>query len=149
VILRHPAERTKTGNTGRLASLALPNSELIEYGTQLRSLSPDAWLLYPDAPRSPEGAPAELVVLDGSWSQARHMLQRTPELRRLPRFSLDAPLRSRANRLRRAPSPDRVSTLEAIARALELLEGPALAAPLEALYDEVVKRSVPPRAPRR
>jgi DTW domain-containing protein YfiP len=149
VILRHPAERTKTGNTGRFASLALPNSELIEYGAPHRALSPGAWLLYPGEAPQPEGAPTELVVLDGSWSQARHMFQRSPTLWQLPRLSLGTPSAPRVNRLRRAPSPDRVSTLEAIARALELLEGHGNAAPLDALYDEVVRRSVPPRAPRR
>ena len=40
-----------------------------------------------------------------------------------------------AARLRESPEPGHVSTIEAIARALRLLEGDAAAAPLERLFD--------------
>src|SRR5438874_170940 len=51
----------------------------------------------------------------------------------------DAPMP--AARLRDAPGPGRVSTIEAIARALRLLEGDAVATPLERLFDLAVERA--------
>jgi DTW domain-containing protein YfiP len=44
-------------------------------------------------------------------------------------------------RLRESPEPGHVSTIEAIARALRLLEGDAAAAPLERLFDVAVERA--------
>ena len=44
-------------------------------------------------------------------------------------------------RMRASPGPGRVSTIEAIAQALRLLEGEAAAAPLEALFALAVARS--------
>ena len=44
-------------------------------------------------------------------------------------------------RFRESPGPDRVSTIEAIARALRRVEGDAIAAPLEALFALAVERA--------
>jgi DTW domain-containing protein YfiP len=46
-----------------------------------------------------------------------------------------------AARLREAPAPGRVSTIEAIARALRLLEGEDAAARLEQLFGAAVARA--------
>jgi DTW domain-containing protein YfiP len=48
-----------------------------------------------------------------------------------------------ARRLRRAPAPDRLATIEAIARALDLLEGGTAGAELDALFAEHVARCLP------
>jgi DTW domain-containing protein YfiP len=142
VILRHPAERPKTGNTGRIAALALENVRLIEYGEDVLSAAEDALLLYPDGDRGlqAERPPSELIVLDGSWSQARHMLQRTPSLRSIPRCALSPPAIPQAKRIRRAPGPDRVSTIEAIARALDRLHEPSASVALDRLYADMAER---------
>jgi DTW domain-containing protein YfiP len=88
----------------------------------------------------PEPPPRQLVVLDATWSQARRMFRKLAGLRGLPLLRLpDAPMP--AARLRASPAPGHVSTIEAIARALRLVEGEAAAAPLEALFAVAVARA--------
>jgi DTW domain-containing protein YfiP len=147
VIIRHHLERWRSSNSGRLAHYALPNSEIIDHGGAggLAVLPPltGAWLLFPEgaptlAPPAPP--PAQLVVLDATWSQARRMFRKLAGLRGLPLLRLpDAPVPTA--RLRESPAPGRVSTIEAIASALRLLEGDAVAAPLEALFAVAVTRA--------
>jgi tRNA-uridine aminocarboxypropyltransferase len=147
VIVRHHLERWRSSNSGRLAHLALPNSELVDHGGTggVAVLPPlaGAWLLFPEgAPTAvaPVPPPGQLVVLDATWSQARRMFRKLSALRGLPILRLpDAPMP--AARLRASPGPGRVSTIEAIAGALRLLEGEAAAAPLEALFAVAVARA--------
>lgn len=148
VIVRHHLERFRSSNSGRLAHRALPNSEIVDHGEEgrhavLPSLA-GAWLLYPEGEpltAVPAVPPTQIVALDGTWSQARKMFKKLAPLRGLPLFRLpDMPMP--AHRLRTAPAPGRVSTLEAIARALRILEGDAVAGPLETLFEEAVKRSI-------
>jgi DTW domain-containing protein YfiP len=151
VIVRHHLERWRSSNSGRLAHLALPNSELVEHGAQdLRGESlarlpalDGAWLLFPEGPpvtRAPVPPPRQLVVLDATWSQARRMYRKLDALRGLPMFRLpDAPMP--AARLRESPAPGRVSTIEAIARALRILEGDEIAVALERLFQLAVERA--------
>lgn len=147
VIVRHHLERFRSSNSGRLAHLALPNSEILEHGgsggpAQLRGLD-GAWLLFPEGEPMravPEPAPQKLVVLDATWSQARRMYRKIDALRGLPILRLPDEEVPRA-RLRESPGPGRVSTIEAIARALRLLEGDGTAAPLEQLFSTAVARA--------
>src|SRR5262249_47622572 len=101
------------------------------------------WLVFPEgAPvtGAPVPPPRQLVVLDASWSQARRMYRKLAALRGLPTLRLpDAEVP--AARLRESPGPGRVSTIEAIAGALRLIEGDAAAAPLEALFATAVERA--------
>jgi len=147
VIVRHHLERHRSSNSGRLAHLALPNSELVDHGgiggpAVLPPLD-GAWLLYPEGEPTtapPDPAPRQLIVLDATWSQARRMYRKLGALRGLPMLRLpEAPMP--AARLRASPAPDRVSTIEAIARALRLLEGDAAATPLEGLFELAVVRA--------
>jgi DTW domain-containing protein YfiP len=147
VIVRHALEAWKSTNTGRIAMLALTNATLAPYGDEAgpfdaTTIPSDGWLLFPDGVTTPAEPPTTIVVLDGSWAQARRMTQRLPEVRRLPRFTLPAfkPLA----RLRSAPRADGMSTLEAIARTVEVLEGKAVAEPLlrlAALHTERSRRA--------
>jgi DTW domain-containing protein len=147
VIVRHHLERWRSSNSGRLAHFALPNSVIVDHGgtggpAELPPLD-GAWLLYPEGEpvdAAPEPPPRQLVVLDATWSQARRMFRKLAALRGLPILRLpDQPMP--VARLRESPGPGRVSTLEAVARALRLLEGDAAAAPLEALFDIAVARA--------
>ena len=72
-----------------------------------------------DSPR-----PITLVVPDGTWSQAVRARRRIPGLADIPCAALPPGLVS-TYRLRHDPRAGRVSTLEAIAHALGVLEGPA------------------------
>ena len=147
MIVRHHLEMHRASNTGRLAHFALPNSEIVEHGgatgsAKLTALD-GAWLLFPEGPVTPvpvEPAPKAIVVLDATWSQARRMFRKLDALRGLPILRLaEAPMP--AARLRESPAPGKVSTIEAIARALRVLEGDASATPLERLFELAVARA--------
>lgn len=74
------------------------------------------------------GAPVGLkgiVVLDGNWSQAKALWWRNPWLTKLRRFVVVPDGPSLYGDLRKEARPDAVSTLEAVALALSILEGNA------------------------
>ena len=66
-----------------------------------------------------------LVVLDGNWSQAKALWWRNPWLIKLRRFVVVPDGPSLYGDLRREARPDAVSTLEAVALALSILESDA------------------------
>ena len=148
MILRHIKEAFRSTNTARLAALALEGAQVHAYGAPGQPFDEalvrqeGTWLLFPgpggaDVP--PGARPSRLVVLDGSWGQARRMLQRVAALRALPRLSIPPPWPERV-RMRRPPSPEGLSTLEAVALALGSLEGEAVRRPLLELYELAVQR---------
>ena len=153
VILQHPRERQVAIGTARMASLALPSAELHvgvrwgEHPALARALSDRARppiLLYPgpdatDILRAPPPGPVTLVVVDGTWSQARTVVRDNPVLRALPRYAFTAPEPSQY-RIRREPSDEYVSTIEALMHVLGALEGDperfrALLVPFRAMID--------------
>jgi DTW domain-containing protein YfiP len=88
-------------------------------------------------PVRPHGA-LTLVVVDGTWPQARSIVRASPWLRALPRLSLTPRQPSAYGILRRQPHAGCLSTLEAVAEALLVLDGDegareALLRPLHAL----------------
>lgn len=135
VILQHPRESDVPINTARLAELQLQRAELhvgIRLGEvpALRARLQDAEappiLLYPgegaiDLAEAPPPGPVTLVILDGTWWQAKKLFQHNPELAHLPRYGLSPSAPSRY-RIRREPAVHCVSTIEAIGEALALLE---------------------------
>lgn len=84
--------------------------------------------------------PSRLWVPDGTWRQTRRMRQRSAIL--LGAESVSVSRRGPLPSLRRPPSSDQVSTGEAIALALGVLESPALEARLRAGLRIVVERSL-------
>jgi DTW domain-containing protein YfiP len=133
VIVMPRRESLRTSNTARLAHLVLEHCQVLVTGGLLQPITPGqcsvagrpARLLFPD-PQAPVlgPEPITLVVPDGSWVEARHLAQRQPALATLPRVRLPEGLVTRY-RLRCAPRPELVSTFEAIAHALGILEGEA------------------------
>ena len=148
IIVRHHKESGRSSNSARLAALAMPNCTIVDHGEPGRALEiPDfsrdnAWLLWPEGePRStrPEPAPATVVVVDATWSQARRMRQRIEAVRGLPPLRLpDLPVTT--HRMRASPGQGMVSTIEAIAGAVRLLESDAAADALEALFALATER---------
>jgi DTW domain-containing protein YfiP len=139
VFVRHHWEAFKSTNTARIALLVLGKARLIEYGFDPRPANAalaeleNACLLYPGSGETKEGPPPRydsVVILDGTWAQTRRMLRRLPALAKLPRLSLP-PRASGADRLRHGHLAEGLSTIEAAAGALELLDGPEVGAPLE------------------
>ena len=150
LVLQHPSEVGHALNTARLATLGLRNAQL-RVGEVFDDL-PDLLnqpgyqprLLFPGenaevvAPVSSDALPTLLVVPDGTWRKARKLLHLNPALAALPRLSLENVPTSRY-RLRKAPGPEALSTLESIVEALQVLEAPhsfeALLKPFDALID--------------
>lgn len=149
VVVRHEREGWKSTGTARIAALAMPGLRLVDYCedaepalSTLPSLVAGAALLFPTpeaTPVSPTAAPTRLIVLDGTWRQTRRMYAKLPSLHGVPKLTLPdkAP---RVLRLRESKFEAGRSTLEALAEALALLEGEAVAAPLFALHDTYVER---------
>jgi DTW domain-containing protein YfiP len=150
LLLQHPSEVNHALNTARLAALGLKNAQLVvgEVFDDLSSLlNPPGYqarLLFPADDAQPLQAygqsdePLLLVVPDGTWRKARKLLHLNPLLAALPRVTLVEAAVSRY-RLRKAPGPGALSTVEAIVQALQVLEAPtsfaALLKPFEALID--------------
>jgi DTW domain-containing protein len=157
VLIMHQKEATKSTNSGRLLKLALQNCEVRIRGNKRRPLQcqdllqekPRPFLLFPCA-QSKEisrellrtlEAPLTLIVPDGNWTQARKVGTREPGLRDLPRLHLPAGPPSQY-RLRHSNDPSRLSTFEAVSRALGLIENTALQQNLEKLFTIMVERTL-------
>jgi DTW domain-containing protein YfiP len=133
LIVQHPRERTHPFGTVRLLELGLCRSEvLVDYDSRLRgpgglALPAGAGLLYPhesaqDITRlAPAERPSTLVVIDGTWHQARTLYRDIPALAALPHYTLPGHHRSDF-KIRRQPREYCLSTLEAIVFALQALE---------------------------
>jgi DTW domain-containing protein YfiP len=80
-----------------------------------------------------------VVLLDGSWSEAKTLWWRNPWLLRLRRLVLNPPHRSRFGRVRREPRREALSTLEAAALLLKHLDdGPEIEAALLDRLDRLI-----------
>jgi DTW domain-containing protein len=176
VILQHPRERDMAIGTARMASLCLPAAALhvgidwSEHGPLAAALADPTRtpiLLYPgtgarDVLRDPPRGPVTLVVVDGTWSQAKSVVRDNPILRELPRYAFFAPEPSEY-RIRREPDIGYCSTIEALMHVLGALECDpmkfrALLTPFRAMVDAQLARKAtelnprmrsprPPRAP--
>jgi len=159
VLLQHPRERDVAIGTARMASLCLPNSELHvgvhwEGSPQLaRALSDPARpaaLLYPgdgavDVAQHPPSGPITLVVVDGTWWQAKKLVRENPQIAALPRYAFEPPSPSEY-RIRREPKESYVSTIEALVHVLGVLEGDperfaALLLPFRAMIDAQIEHA--------
>ncbi|MEB0042844.1 DTW domain-containing protein [Pseudomonas sp. MH10] len=155
LVIQHPSEVGHALNTARLAVLGLTNAELVvgevfdelprllnRPGYRARLLFPgedaQAVVGYQNVVTGEADQPLLLVVPDGTWRKARKLLHLNPALAALPRVTLGQTTTSRY-RLRKAPGPDALSTIEAIAQALEILEAPmtfeSLLRPFDALIE--------------
>ncbi len=147
-MLRHWRERTKSSNTGRILALAVEGAVVADYGVWDEPFDPSpalvegAWLVFPadsteakqpaPTPKVPARPPAAIVLLDGTWGQARRMSHRIPGLRALPRLAIGPP-RPAVQRLRTPHAPWAVSTIEAGALALEAVGDTAASDTLHAV----------------
>lgn len=155
LLLQHPSEVGHALNTARLADLGLLNAELRvgevfeDLATLLNPPGYQARLLFPGegaqlidtAEPSDESLPWLLVVPDGTWRKARKLLHLNPLLAQLPRVTLPEGAVSRY-RLRKAPGPGALSTLEAIVQALEILEAPTSFTPLLRPFEALIEGQI-------
>ena len=83
-----------------------------------------------------------LLVLDGTWNEAKKILHYTKFLQALPRVAF-APAEPSTYRIRKEPRPECVSTIEAIAHSLRALgENEEIARNLKAAFDRMVERQL-------
>lgn len=132
LILQHARERFHPFNTARIVQRALANSQLLVDRTENLAaarlpLLDHAGLLYPgrNAPviseLPSEQRPRQLVIVDGTWHQAKTLVRDIPALSQLPCYKL-APESPGRYRIRREPNATSLSTLEATVAALKVLE---------------------------
>lgn len=145
-LIIHAKELKRTTNTGRLATHALVNSEMIIRGGDHQRLdlshlllpAYESYVLFPsedaiDLDWLRPQKPVQLIVSDGNWRQAGKLNTRHPELKHLPRVKISQKNMSLYH-LRREHFDEGLSTLEAIALALGTIEGSAVSERLMALY---------------
>lgn len=149
LILQHPQEPDHEIGSARLANLALPNSTL-KIGLSWRNLAAvlgkreidsGKWaVLYLGSGVQGEGKPEPIqfvsrkgnaveaptklegiVVLDGSWSQAKSLWWRNAWLLKLRRAILNPQHKSLYKELRKEPRKECLSTIESIAEVLTAL----------------------------
>jgi DTW domain-containing protein YfiP len=157
VLVIHRYEDRKPTNTGRLAAECLSNSEVVVRGHEDRPSGPLALpadmqpvLLFPHEDAMPiehlalSRSPVALVVPDGTWRQASKVRARLPGLRDVPCVALPQGAPS-AYRLRFDAHAEGLATIEAIARALAVLEGErgeAVRRALERVFNAMVERTL-------
>lgn len=155
VLVMHHREFAKTTATGPLALEALTNSELRIHGYRERPLCFDdlnvaecrTLLLYPgeDVPvlsrsfLAADPRPVTLVVPDGNWRQASKMGRRLPGLEHAEMVRLPTGPQSEWG-IRREQHEEGLATFEAIARAMGIIESPAVQSGMEALFRLMVER---------
>lgn len=136
-------------STCRLAHLSLPNSEMHialrpEGIPHLEALAadPGTMLLFP-GPGSVDVSelsepPRTLIVVDGTWINARKVVERSPLLSALPRIGF-TPSKPGNYRIRKEPAEHCLSTIEAVAYVLEALEdAPDRFTPILGSFDRMV-----------
>ena len=168
LILQHPQEPDKQLGSARLAHLALPNSTLKvglswpNLGKALgREVQQSQWaVLYlgsgikgekkesplqfvsrqgaaVDAPKGIEG----IVILDGTWSQAKALWWRNAWLLKLKRAILQSSRPSLYRELRKEPRRECLSTIESIAETLVALGEPqSTGEELRKLFSQLLDR---------
>jgi DTW domain-containing protein YfiP len=155
-VIVHSKEWRKTTNTGHLARLAIDGGAVHRYGVPHRILnddlaeaSPSTLVLFPGRGAVPLTAayaaalarPVTLLVPDGNWNQTRRMTQRLPMLRDAHAVSLPGS-NLHNDCLRRNHHPGRMSTFEAIAQALGVLEGPEVESDLLRFFERFLHNGI-------
>lgn len=161
-LIVHVRELKLTSNTAQFAQKMMPNqTEIVIRGrmndtfdsapTLTRSGRP--LFLYPhedalelnDDFKEKFSGPYHLIIPDGNWQQARKVRQREEGFKDLQAVKLPPGITSEYG-LRKALHPEWVSTYEAMAHALGILEGPAIREALMTFFRIWVKRTQMSRA---
>ena len=165
LVLQHPQEPDKVLGSAALLVRALENAEL-KVGLSWRNLKavagdnalPGEWAVlylgskgmrYPEAVNfvsqkgNPQPMPAGLkglIVLDGTWSQAKALWWRNSWLLKLKRVVLQPEHRSRYGKLRKEPRAEALSTMESCALALGKMDpgGESLQKHLETTFQRML-----------
>jgi DTW domain-containing protein YfiP len=162
-LLLHPDECRKPTNTARLIGASIPHTRFfLWYRTvppaELIALLTDCqftpYLLVPhgdatlfeglrERPWLPDRVPA-FVLLDGTWSQARKMLHRSPYLQGIPRLAIQ-PRAPSTYRLRCQRCAQHLSTVEVAIALLAQLDEMTASHVLHAYFRVFAERSMAAR----
>lgn len=159
-IIMHHRETHLTSNTANLAQLVLPNCQISLRGLPDKPFSAeslglnaeeypiylfpheDAVFLDQDFLDTHKDKKFHLIVPDGTWSQAVKFYRREPSLAGIQCVKLPAGEPGRY-RLRKSSDENRLSTYEAITRALGILENSeTLRNDMEFIFDTMVERVI-------
>lgn len=162
-LLIHAKELKRTTNTGRLAVRALVNSEMRVRGLGREPvdlsdvIKPEYrnFVYFPSEKAielterliAEDPRPIHLIVPDGNWRQASKVPGRHPELAPLTHVKISQANEAKQH-LRLETSASGMATLEAIAHALKVIEGPQVFAQLYAFYTAKLERTLAARPPR-
>ena len=155
LLVVHVHDLGRTSNTVRLLKLAIPDVRVVAHGVfpdpadaaSHVPASATPVVLFPGhgaRPLTPElvaalPSPPALVVPDGNWRQTSRMVKRLPLLAGAVKVAL--PDRAFAGTaVRRNHAGNHMSTYEAVAQALGVLEGEAVAGPLLEFYRRATDR---------
>jgi DTW domain-containing protein YfiP len=157
VYVQHFTEEDKTTNTGRLAHLAMPNSQRAWFRSRTAPPEPlvdwgdpeDLFLLFPRSDAHPidpallraRTRPATLVVLDGTWKQTRKMARTIEPLPTVRCVGLPEGAHARYS-LRDETLEGGMSTLDAVSWLVQAAEGPNLSVQLDRLNKVVFERTM-------
>ncbi len=130
LILQHPHERRKYHSTTRILRAALSNCRLLRGIIFDESLLTDelagqsAFLLFPtksaqDCRTITLSVNSTVVVIDGTWEEARKIVFRNPILHTLPQITFSDSVHSNY-RIRKQPRDNYLSTLESITHLLKV-----------------------------
>ena len=138
-LIVHVRELKLTSNTAQFAQKMMPeNTEIVIRGRMNEVFDPAPTLAKPGRPLflyphedalelnqeflEKYPGPYHLIIPDGNWQQARKVRQREEGFSKLPAVKLPPGITSEYG-LRKAQHPEWVSTYEAMAHALGILEG--------------------------
>ena len=132
LLVQHIRERSHPFNTARMVKAAFQNlRSIVDYPEELpeydRHLHAMAGLLYPSKnaillDQLPEmNWPQQLVVLDGTWHQAKRLFKCWPKLKSIPHYRLK-PHTPGQYRIRLEPDEFSLSTVEAVVATYQYLE---------------------------
>mmetsp|Transcript_31116 Transcript_31116/g.81662 ORF Transcript_31116/g.81662 Transcript_31116/m.81662 type:complete len:248 (-) Transcript_31116:657-1400(-) len=162
IIVQHPKEQKRKIRTVPLLEKCIDQGTLliVRKGKvrSLEALIPPTWqglpkvLLFPGGRESKkimkslsDGEGIVMIALDGTWSQAQKMYDRSPVLHCLPRVELPSGEKS-SFAVRMQPAKGCLSTAEAVAFAVDALDGEvkgslveAVRKPLEAMVSHQIK----------
>ncbi|QJW95053.1 tRNA-uridine aminocarboxypropyltransferase [Frigoriglobus tundricola] len=155
LLIVHVHDLGRTSNTARLLALAVRGATLVGHGGLPAPPDPACHVpagatplvLFPGRGARTLTAelvaalpsPPALVVPDGNWKQAGRMVKRLPLLAGAAKVALP-PRVFTGPALRRNRPGERMSTFVAVAQALAVLEGEAVAGPLLDFYRRAVDR---------
>ncbi|MBZ2193841.1 DTW domain-containing protein [Pseudoalteromonas arctica] len=153
IILQHPSEEKIAKNTAKLLNLCLTDCQIVKGENNddfsiLKSLPVSSTvLLYPNehavnlddsAEQSNIKNITHLIVVDGTWKKAYKILQLTTLLNQFKTVSFKQLPKNRYA-IRKAPRADSLSTLEAVAHSLFLIEQ-LNTAPLYNVLNELIQK---------